>query len=833
MPKKPARRLTTTKKLAGKVVAFVGDIGYRNMALEEAKSSVRGEGGKVADAESARPDLLVVGQGRGGKRPAIVAKLEKKYPQMEVVDESGFCRLIVPTRDEFLAELRTGIDQEDYKRWEYLQGIFFRSGTAPNLAGADMRGFKLFAAKLKTTTLDNADLRGASGHYAEFPPLRGVKLDGADMSNAYFAAVSDCSFRDAGLTKAWFAHGTVSRSPAIKYERCDFRGAKMPELRGGDCDFIDCDFGGANLSDAELEGVDFAGSNLAKANLTRAHAAGCKLAKVNLAGAILHRADLRKASLKNADLRKADLREAVLSGADLSGADVKGADFTGAVLTGTNVTAVDVSAAKGLQAAKPRVAGPKAKELAKIAAGATKEFTTSVEVDLGRGEFATLEVILRVMHGRTYLNAFSRYRRDGNEAVDRLPSPTFEQALVDLADRWPNATVRLDTVKAKGSRLMTGKKLVDIAMAAWWESFGQKADSAEAIAKKKVEQDAAMVALRQAMRAEILGGTAGAKKWSARPERERNEIGPLHDLDFQGASMAGVNFADCDMQGCNFAGANLKKAQFFRTNLESVSFAGADLSEAYMGFCNAQNAIFEGARMKKCRLELAYFQRANFRGADLTNADIGSSQLHGTDFTSANLSRTEFRLARYDAATKFPTGFVPTADMELETSIVEIKPSAAGSLDFTTFVEHLQTICHPGRLVNATAMLKAERFKLFSEVKDHALLGIVRSQSSKDRVYSCRLASDGAFGCCTQNLKPCGGLGGALCKHLLVLVIGLTKAEQIDAATVETWILESKKKKPAFDKDAMADLFLRYNGAEAGEVDWRPTETIPEDYYAL
>jgi hypothetical protein len=31
----------------------------------------------------------------------------------------------------------------------------------------------------------------------------------------------------------------------------------------------------------------------------------------------------------------------------------------------------------------------------------------------------------------------------------------------------------------------------------------------------------------------------------------------------------------------------------------------------------------------------------------------------------------------------------------------------------------------------------------------------------------------------------------------------------------------------------MADLFLRYNGAEAGEVDWRPTETIPEDYYAM
>ena len=30
-----------------------------------------------------------------------------------------------------------------------------------------------------------------------------------------------------------------------------------------------------------------------------------------------------------------------------------------------------------------------------------------------------------------------------------------------------------------------------------------------------------------------------------------------------------------------------------------------------------------------------------------------------------------------------------------------------------------------------------------------------------------------------------------------------------------------------------AATFVRYKGAQAGEIDWRPTETIPEDYYAL
>jgi hypothetical protein len=39
--------------------------------------------------------------------------------------------------------------------------------------------------------------------------------------------------------------------------------------------------------------------------------------------------------------------------------------------------------------------------------------------------------------------------------------------------------------------------------------------------------------------------------------------------------------------------------------------------------------------------------------------------------------------------------------------------------------------------------------------------------------------------------------------------------------------------KPAIDEEANSAIFLRYKGAEAGEVDWRPTETIPEDFYAM
>jgi hypothetical protein len=31
----------------------------------------------------------------------------------------------------------------------------------------------------------------------------------------------------------------------------------------------------------------------------------------------------------------------------------------------------------------------------------------------------------------------------------------------------------------------------------------------------------------------------------------------------------------------------------------------------------------------------------------------------------------------------------------------------------------------------------------------------------------------------------------------------------------------------------LSATIVRYKGAEAGEMDWRPTETIPEDFYAM
>jgi len=153
--------------------------------------------------------------------------------------------------------------------------------------------------------------------------------------------------------------------------------------------------------------------------------------------------------------------------------------------------------------------------------------------------------------------------------------------------------------------------------------------------------------------------------------------------------------------------------------------------------------------------------------------------------------------------------------------------------DIASFLKALEIRVEKAKIDKATKMLKAERFKLFNDVTDEFVSGVVKSQTDPDLVYACQLDNAGTYACCTQNLNICGGLRGSICKHLLVLIIGLVKAGELDPTSIDEWIAKTHTGKPELDKEKMGEIFIKYKGAEAGEVDWRPTETLPEDYYAL
>jgi hypothetical protein len=133
-------------------------------------------------------------------------------------------------------------------------------------------------------------------------------------------------------------------------------------------------------------------------------------------------------------------------------------------------------------------------------------------------------------------------------------------------------------------------------------------------------------------------------------------------------------------------------------------------------------------------------------------------------------------------------------------------------------------------------MLKHEKHQLFYEIEPALIRGIVRSQTRADLVYSCVLTDDGVYSCATPDVAKCMGLSNEPCKHIMVLVIGLARAGLFDPATADRWMLAAAKKGPRWNKTVknhISDSLLKYKGAEAGEIDWRPTETIPEDFYAM
>jgi BRCT domain type II-containing protein len=153
--------------------------------------------------------------------------------------------------------------------------------------------------------------------------------------------------------------------------------------------------------------------------------------------------------------------------------------------------------------------------------------------------------------------------------------------------------------------------------------------------------------------------------------------------------------------------------------------------------------------------------------------------------------------------------------------------------DFASFISRLYGLVDQGKLGRSLRMLKGESFKLYVRRDADRLVGVVRSQTGVGTVYASWLTSDGHYGCSTPELDDCMGLQGSPCKHLLVLLVGLARSGQMDPATAYAWIHAARSKRPGSDTDLAADTFLQYKGAEPGEIDWRPIETIPEDYYAL
>lgn len=496
--------------------------------------------------------------------------------------------------------------------------------------------------------------------------------------------------------------------------------------------------------------------------------------------------------------------------------------------------------------------GAAASPLAELdaAARASHILSLAAEFDIPGGKAVQANVYAYDSnHGMLVNSNFWEVTKSGStQNPQHTRQKSVAAALRHLTATHPKAVVRPDSVKVSVTKgATTAAKLKPVFVQALHEALGLPVPTldelkASAKASKAAKQDA------DAGLAELLrAGPDGVTQFNKLPARERSKAdlrkADLSNLDLSGVKFGGAKLDEADLSGTILTGAEFTgtgRNQYGRSSLKGTKFAGADLSGVQLAGHPLADADFTGAKLAGAKLWGNTLKRVTFAGADLTAAELHHADLAGADFTGATLTDAQFDNARFDEHTKWPKGFLIPHDLTWKG--VGADPRFAPSkkekkrpppTDFADFLDRLGKSTDAAKLKKATQMLKADRFRLFAKVTDDHLVGVVKSQSDGELVYSCKLTSGGDYACCTQNLNVCGGLRGSPCKHLLVLIVGLTKAGELDPATAHAWSQASRGKKFALDKDAMTETLLQYKGAEAGEVDWRPTETIPEDFYAM
>ncbi len=453
----------------------------------------------------------------------------------------------------------------------------------------------------------------------------------------------------------------------------------------------------------------------------------------------------------------------------------------------------------------------------------TAESATLVsEFDLTGGRTLMAQVYLSQQGGRLGGNLRLSEAKGGRRNFKpwaKVSGP--DDAMRQVAAAYPEAALRRDTVEVSVQKgAATGAKVRPVAIRAWHEALGQPIPSADELAREKKAAQAARKAKISDTIALLKTGRAGVEAFNKLTPKEHALV-DLRKADLSGCELGGLVLG----YNADLTGARLGDAKLLKANLVGCRFADADFSGADLTGADGRGSTY---------------LRADFSGANLTDVNLTCSDIRGANFTGADLGGCRFAQARFDEQTKWPRKYQPPADLiwkgagpdprQAPTKREKARPRPT---DFSGFLDRLKKAADPAKLDKALAMLKADRFRLFARVEQDHVVGVVKSQSDASLVYSCRLASDGKYACCTQNLNICGGLRGSPCKHLLVLIVGLTQAGELDPGLAHDWTQASRGLKPELDKDAMSETFLVYKGAEAGEVDWRPTETIPEDFYAM
>lgn len=782
-----------------------------------AKACIVRLGGTVT--ESVTPDLTyLVAEGRGsGDAKKQAERSNKAGATIRIISEADLCAILSPSRDEALALLNEGPEGQTAFNW--LAGV---EGIQLNLQNAVLKNIDLGETNLSRADLTGAEFLSSKLNQCVFGDLKAVGFSGCELRLLNLGRADHCCFVD-----STFKEAVVQ---AFLCE-CDLTGADLSAIMIYALIAQHCTFKNAKFQQTVSAGVLLRESDFSNADLSQVNLCGADLHKSKLTGANLRNACLDAADLTEVDLSGADLTGATLIGAKLCGANLSGADFEGAILIDADLSKANAESARNLSQPAHWQTPAVTQTMIELdnfmqtySAGALQlAYSFCLEMACGRMKFlityTTYNKIAWVHHVAT-----------SGKRVELGNTATLSEALLFLAGRYHTGKPDLWSVQSDAKEWHL-KFLVAVC-----EAFRLKVPPLEELEKELEEHKKQN---RRRLQNLLRNGSEGVKEWNAIAALLIAEGTDSKGLDAAGCQIEGADFSQKDLTGINFQNAKLGNINGYAADFSKSNFTNTYGECLVLAGANFKECDFANARFVKCYFSSSSLQKAGLRGATFEECNLSGCDLRDCDLSQAIFDQSDLSRCRFNEATKFPD------DLELPVDLVwtgkgasplirrTLEKAAAGPIDFEGFMKSLEGCVDEDRLEKAIKMLKTDRFQLFADVQEDAIVGIVKSQTDADLIYSCRLAADGVFACCSQNLNSCGGLRGALCKHLLVLIIGLCRQSAVDTTISNAWVKASRLQKPRLDKDIMSEILLRYKGAEAGEIDWRPTETLPEDYYAI
>ncbi|MFX1410386.1 MAG: hypothetical protein ACFFA6_08535 [Promethearchaeota archaeon] len=140
----------------------------------------------------------------------------------------------------------------------------------------------------------------------------------------------------------------------------------------------------------------------------------------------------------------------------------------------------------------------------------------------------------------------------------------------------------------------------------------------------------------------------------------------------------------------------------------------------------------------------------------------------------------------------------------------------------------------PPRINKAISMFRREKNLLYIDKDDDSLKAVIKSQTKPNQLeYAISLKSNGDFFCGTQNLFPCGGLRGKVCKHIILALVAVIKSGVGTQNEMIKWVDNTLSHRPKFIKSEATEIFIKYKYALEGKIEWRPIEVLPEDFMAF